>query len=161
MDQKHESRATDPAFAIISEVGLDTSECSETHTSIQPKTNPITDHQRASGMLGFALDLGETDVWLGAIQVWQARLNSHELTSLSYTALKAQTPEDAARTVEAVFGQSGTPLPPLISPMDDASFWADFTDSKYIKACVLAGFNRMPISDQTAFIEFVQGRKAA
>lgn len=161
MFQTNENPAADRAFASNLENGLNTADTSKIHPSTQIKTTPISDHKRAENMFGFALMFHDTDTWLGMIPVLKARLTPHERVALLFVSLSALKPEDAAMTVEAVFGQRGTPLPPLISAMDDASFWADFTDLKYIKACVLAGYNRMPLSDQIAFLDYVQGRKGA
>lgn len=126
---------------------------------IMPFANP--DHKSASQTFGYALTLGDADAWLGAINVFQVRLTESELASAGFAFLKAQPLERAALTAEAVLGQSGTPLSPLLSEMDEAMFWADIADLKYIKACVLAGYNRMPLHDQVAFIDYVYGRAAA
>ena len=130
-------------------------------TTKTPDTILTTDHQRATNMLGYALTLGDTDTWLCAVQVLKARLSDKELAELSYVSLKAQGPDNAAMTAEAVLGQFGTPMPPLISVMDEASFWADFADPKYVKACVIAGFNRMLDRDQIAFLDYIKGREVA
>lgn len=161
MFHNNESRAADPAFAMFKEAKLDTSNNSETHTSTQLPTTLNADHQRASNMLGYALALNDLDTWMGTVQVLKKRLSDHELAALSFAALKAQKPEHAAMTAEAVFGLFATPAPPLISAMEEASNWADHAEPGYVKACVLAGYNRMPPKDQAAFLSFVQGRKAA
>ena len=126
---------------------------------IKPFTNP--DHISASQTFGYALTLGGSDAWLGAINVFRVHLTENELASAGFAFLKAQNPENAAITAEAVLGHTDTPLPPLLSEMDEATFWADIADPRYIKACVLAGYNRMPICDQVAFIDYVNGRAAA
>lgn len=161
MSQTNESRATDPAIANISNKGLNTSEVSKFHTSTQTKTTPATDHQRALSMLGFAFELDETDTWLGTVGVLKARLSDHELAALSFVALKAQKPDDATMTAEAVLGQFDTPVPPLVSAMDEAAHWADWAAPNYVKAVVLAGYNRMSAKDQSAFLDFVDVRAAA
>ncbi|MEP2027160.1 MAG: hypothetical protein ABJI96_00465 [Paracoccaceae bacterium] len=122
-------------------------------------TNP--DHKSAVRTFGNALTLGDSEAWLGAIRVFEARLTDHELAAASYALLKAQCPDNVALITDAVLGHKDTPLPPLLSEMDEATFWADIADPGYIKACVLAGYNRMPVRDQAAFIEYVQGRAAA
>ena len=127
----------------------------------QPQYAPTSDHQRASNMLGYALTLGDTDVWLGAVNVWRASLTDHELASLSLSVLLAQKPEHAAMTAVAALCRSGGPMPPLISAMDEAAFWADFAGIADIKACVLAGYNRLPGPDQQAFINYVRQGIAA
>lgn len=124
-------------------------------------TTPAADHTRASKMLGYALTLNDPDTWLGTIQVFKARLSDTELAALSYVTQKAQAPGDALMTAEAVFGRFGTPVPPLISAMDEAAHWADWASPCYVKACVLAGFNRMSSKDQLAFLDYVNVRAAA
>lgn len=122
-------------------------------------TNP--NHKSASRMFGYALTLGDPDAWLGAVRVFRVRLTESELASAGFAILKAQDPEYAALTVEAVLGHPSTPRPPLLSEMDEAASWADWADYRYIKACILAGFNRMTIHDQAAFLDYVHGRAAA
>ena len=118
-------------------------------------------HQRASRMLDYALTLGNTDTWLGAISVFRARLDEGELASLAYVILKALHPDNAALATEAVLGRPGTPDVPFISAMDQAAYWADWADPNYIEACVVTGFNRMPPDRQSAFLEHINGRVAA
>lgn len=126
---------------------------------IKPFIRP--DHKSAMQTFGNALTLGNSEAWEGAINVFEAHLTDHELAAAGYAFLKAQIPENAALTAEAVLGRPDTPLPPLMSEMDEATFWADIADPRYIKACVLAGYNRMPVQDQVAFIDYVNGRAAA
>ena len=126
--------------------------------------DPITDdHRRAVRMLEFCLTLGhtDTDTWLGAIAVFGIRLSPRELAALSYVCLRALDPEDASRVTEAVLGRSDTPLPPFMSAMEDASYWADWASPNYVKAVVLAGYNRLPARDQVGFLDSVNGRTAA
>jgi hypothetical protein len=119
------------------------------------------DHKSASKTFRYALTLGDADSWLGAINVFRLRLNEHELVSAGFAFLEAQNPENAMLTAEAVLGQQGTPLPPLLSKMDESIFWANIAEPEYINACVLAGYNRMPGPYQVAFIDYVNGRAAA
>ena len=119
------------------------------------------DHHRAVQMLSYCLVLDSSDTWLGAIHVFRARLTSPELAALAFVTLRALGWDGASKIVEAVQGRPGTPLPPFLSAMDEASFWADLADPEYIKACVLAGFEQMSPQDQAAFLDYAQGRKAA
>lgn len=161
MSQTNESRATDPAFASNFDNGLNTANTSEILPATQTKSTLTTDHRRVSDMLGYALTLNDPDTWMGTVQVFKARLSEAELAALSWVSLKAQGPDNAAMTAEAVLGQFGTPIPPLISAMDEAAHWADWAAPTYVKAVVLAGFNRMSAGEQADFLDFVQGRKAA
>lgn len=124
-------------------------------------THLNSDHERTTNMLGYALTMNDTDTWLGTVQVLKARLSDEELASLSYVTLKAQGPDNATMTAEAVLGRYGTPIPPLISVMDEAAHWADWAAPQYVTACVLAGYNRMSPSDQIAFLKHVNIKAAA
>jgi hypothetical protein len=57
--------------------------------------------------------------------------------------------------------RAGSPLPAFGSIMAEASDWADWASPAERKAYALACFNRMPARDQSAFLEYVQGRRAA
>ena len=118
-------------------------------------------HQRVVRMLDYCLILDSSDIWLGLVRVLKARLSASELEDLSFASLRAQEPGRAELVVEAVFGRSGTPLPPLLSVMDEASYWADCADPRYINACVLAGYNRMSPEDKSAFLDCMRGKTAA
>ena len=43
----------------------------------------------------------------------------------------------------------------------EAAFWADTASPAERKAYCLATFNRMPLNEQMAFLDYVQGRSAA
>ena len=55
--------------------------------------------------------------------------------------------------VETVFAGSDTPLPPLVSSADEAAHWASWAGYEDIKACTLAGFNRLSTSDPDRILE--------
>ena len=50
---------------------------------------------------------------------------------------------------------------PLAAIMAEAAFWADTASPTERKAYCLATFNRMPLNEQMAFLDYVQGRSAA
>ena len=112
-------------------------------------------------MLGYCLTLADTDTWLGAIEVLRARLDEGELTAMAFVTMKAQHPDNAALTAEAVLGRPGTPDVPFFSEMDQAIFWADSAEPGYIDALCLSGFNRMQPDRQSAFLEYIQRGIAA
>ena len=118
------------------------------------------EHKQATRMLGYCLTLADTDTWLGAIEVLRARLDEGELTAMAFVTMKAQHPDNAALTAEAVLGRPGTPDVPFFSEMDQAIFWADSAEPGYIEACVLSGFNRMPQDRQAAFKDHINGGRA-
>ena len=121
----------------------------------------MLDHKRALLMLDYCFFLDQTDIWLGAVQVLRARLTPSERAALAYVSQMSQDAPNAALTAQAIGGHPGTPLSPFMSAMDEAAFWADIADLTYIKAVVLASYNRMPSQDQAAFLDYVHGKKAA
>ena len=62
--------------------------------------------------------------------------------------------------VEAVLTEPDMPLPPLLSSADEAAHWASWAGYEDIRACTLAGFNRLSANDQSAFLSHVHGRAA-
>ncbi|WP_306112802.1 MULTISPECIES: hypothetical protein [unclassified Roseovarius] len=117
-------------------------------------------NKRAVRCMAFALTIGGHDAWEGASAVWSARLTDEERAALSFAALKSLDPDQAAMVVEAVFPTGGTPMPPLLSSADEAAHWASWAEYPDIKACTLAGFNRLSANDQSAFLNHVQRRAA-
>jgi hypothetical protein len=123
---------------------------------------PKREHESATRTLGYALTLGEGSAWLGAAKGWAVRLSRQERAGLALSALKSLGSERAELVAELMLrGRNSTPLPPLFGIMDEASFWADMADPKELKAYCLACFNRMPGTDQGAFLDYVQRRAAA
>lgn len=55
----------------------------------------------------------------------------------------------------------GFPITAFGSVMAEAAFWADTASPAERKAYTLACFNRMPLHEQMAFLDYVQGRSAA
>ncbi|MFD1157909.1 hypothetical protein [Roseovarius aestuarii] len=117
-------------------------------------------HKRAARSLIYALTLGGFDAWQATSAVWAARLTDKEGAALSFAALKSLEPDQAAMVVETVFAGGDTPLPPLLSSADEAVHWASWAGYDDIKACTLAGFNRLTAQDQTAFLDHVERRAA-
>lgn len=117
-------------------------------------------HKRAARCMVYALTIGGHDAWEGASAVWSARLTDEERAALSFAALKSLNPDQAAMVVDAVFPTGDTPLPPLLSSADEAAHWASWAEYPDIKACTLAGFNRLSATDRSAFLNHV-GRRAA
>lgn len=129
--------------------------------SNQPKRNHYAgQHKRAARCMVHALTLGDYDAWEATSAIWAARLADQERAALSFAALKSLQPEQAATVVEAVFSDSAVPFPPLISSADEAAHWASRAEYSDIKACTLAGFNRLTSPDRAALLNHVQGRAA-
>lgn len=67
-------------------------------------------------------------------------------------------PHDAALIMERALSDMarGMPIAPLLSAMDEAAFWADLATPVELKAYALACFNRLSVTDQGAFLAYVQ-----
>lgn len=129
--------------------------------SNQPRRNRYADqHKRAARCIVHALTLGDYDAWEATSAVWAARLTDQERAAITFAALKSLKPEQAATVVEAVFNSSAVPFPPLVSSADEAAHWASSAEYADIKACTLAGFNRLTSPDRAALLNHVQGRAA-
>ena len=70
-------------------------------------------------------------------------------------------PSDACEIMVAALADlsAGWPIPPLFNFMDEAAFWADLAPMPELKAYALACYNRLPLTDQAAFLAYV-GRAA-
>lgn len=117
-------------------------------------------HKRAARALGYALTLGTSGAWLDFAAITAARLTDQERGGLAYAGLRSLNEDTRAVVVEAFRG-IGAPIAPLFSPMDDAAHWADLASAEELEAYCLASFTAMPQRRQAAFLEFVQGRRAA
>ncbi|WP_414898813.1 hypothetical protein [Rhodovulum sp. YEN HP10] len=118
-------------------------------------------HDRASRMLAAALTLEDFDAWAAASAVWAARLTGRERAALAWAALRSLDEDQAEDVAETVIGGAGAPLPPFLSVMDDAAFWAAMASGRELEAYCLASFMAMPRHRQAAFLAHVQGRQAA
>ncbi len=126
-----------------------------------PKWRENSNHKRAIRAVEDALTLDAADYWDGLAVVLAARLTFQERMSLAYAANLSLEPEDAEQAFCAAHSKAGLPISYLFSVMDEAVFWADLATPEERDAYCLACFRRMRPERQTAFLEFVQGRKAA
>jgi hypothetical protein len=138
------------------------------HGDHTPKTRPwaiaknMPDRiKRVSKMLGYCLYLGDQNGWWGLVTVLRARLTRVERVSIAFVALKSLDRDDALLTAEAALGGAGQPIAPLFNYMDEATFWADMAEPDELDAYCLASFKSMAPGRQAAFLEYVQGRRAA
>ena len=115
-----------------------------------------TAHKKAARLLGYALILGDFDSWEAASAIWQARLTDTERAALAWAAMRSLDEDHAREVAYTVIQGAGAPLPPFISPMDEASFWADIASESELKAYALACFNRLSKRDQRAFLSHVR-----
>ena len=118
-------------------------------------------HLGATRMLGYALTMHDYETWEAASAVWQARLTVDEAGALAWAALRALDEDDAREVANTVLDGAGAPLPPFISPMDEAAYWADIASPEELEAYCLATFQAMPRGRQAAFLDHVRGRQAA
>jgi hypothetical protein len=100
------------------------------------------------------------ETWEAASAVWQARLSTQERGALAWAALRSLDHDDALAVTENVLGGAGAPLPPMFSPMDEASWWGDIASPAELRAYALATFNRLPARDQADFLAHVKRRAA-
>ena len=85
-----------------------------------------------------------------------------QLATALEIAIRDAHPTDAASIMSAALTRmmAGSPPPPLISAMDEATSWAEWATPDERKAYCLSSFNAMPAKDRAAFLAYVQGRDA-
>lgn len=119
-------------------------------------------YKRVARMLGFALLLETPVDWQGFGQAIASHLTGKQRSALALMALRSLEPDDAALVANtAVPDKSSDPIAPLFNHMDEAAFWADMAEPTALEAYCLASFNAMTGPRQAAFLDFVQGRRAA
>ena len=102
--------------------------------------------------MGYTLTLGGYDAWEIFSLVAMARMTPEERAALAWAALRSlDTPEQAELVAESVLKFADYPLPPFLSPMDDARWWASFASLKERKAYALAAYEALPPREQMAF----------
>ncbi len=104
--------------------------------------------------LGYALWISSPRAWIGFQTVLTARLS----TACRMLFLDR---DDALLALTQAHSYAGPPIPPLISLMDEAAFWAGSAASEELDAYCLASFAQMRPARQTAFLEHVTRRLAA
>ncbi len=118
-------------------------------------------HHLAGQAFDFALYTDGSVGWLTAKAIWQDVLSQEERVSLAFAALLGLDDDTYEQVIGAVTRTNAMPAVPLLSAMEEASHWADHADYPSIKACTLAGYNRMSPPDQVSFLDYVRGRQAA
>lgn len=120
-------------------------------------------HKAVSRSIGYALTTGDGLGWQHFTAVALLRLDDAERVGLAYAALCALHPDHIAPTLDAALGSAGagSPMAPLFNHMNQAAFWADMAEPDELEAYCLASFTAMPARRKAAFLDFVQGRKAA
>ena len=119
------------------------------------------DHRRASEMMAYALHANCIEIWSRTHLFWRKRLTGRENVILAYNMLRALDQDHAVHVIQTVFDAPNMPMVPLFSAMNEAAHWADWADYDSVKACTLAGYNRMSPADQIEFLRHVTSRNAA
>ena len=112
-------------------------------------------HLAATKLLGYALNC--RDHWQTAADIWKLRLTERERADHAWAALTACSPDLQLEVANAVIGGAGEPLPPFISPMDEAEGWSRIASPRELEAFAIASFKAMRPERQAAFLAFVGG----
>ncbi|MDX1742184.1 MAG: hypothetical protein R3186_01115 [Ruegeria sp.] len=97
----------------------------------------ISDSDRGSGQLASCLF---------------KNLTEGERTQLAFAILCGLTTDTVEQLCLAVVGDTGGPLPTLISVRDEAEFWANLQSNITLKAYLLAAYMALPTDDRIAFL---------
>jgi hypothetical protein len=119
------------------------------------------EHKSAARSLGYALTINDYGAWEKTSVIWEARLTPEELGALAWAALRALDREHVIYVAETVLSGAGAPMPPLVSSLDEAVWWASLANCEELEAYCLASFKAMPRDRQAAFLNYLQGRQAA
>lgn len=121
-------------------------------------------HDRALAAMGNALVLQrQPGAWCGLETVLRVRLTPYERACL-LTSLAAATDTDLlVEVLEAIVQarSAGAPMPVFSAIKEDARWWADIAALPELRAWIAACFNRLPATEQAAFIDAARRRAAA
>ncbi|WP_299677470.1 hypothetical protein [uncultured Roseobacter sp.] len=101
--------------------------------------------------VGYALAVGSSEAWLKLSRIAAIRLDARERAGLAYAALSTLSDEDARAVAETALTAAGYPLPPLLTPMNDARWWASIASRAECKAYALAAYEALSPAEQMAF----------
>lgn len=118
-------------------------------------------HDRTGRCLALALTTHGGDGWETFARLLRLRLAPDERVALALAALRACDEADAEELLDGLTSGAGEPQAAFLSPMDQAAFWADMASPDELEAYCLASFKGMARGRQDAFIDYVQGRRAA
>jgi hypothetical protein len=117
------------------------------------------EHKRMSRMLGYCLALGDAESWLDFSAVAASRLSIPERVAIAFSCLASLEEDQAEEVASAALGVAGAPLPPFMTPTEDARYWASCANRTELKAYVAAAFEALSIRDQAAFIQYINNRE--
>ncbi|SEP82712.1 hypothetical protein SAMN05428995_101923 [Loktanella sp. DSM 29012] len=118
-------------------------------------------HQTVAKSICYALTLEHADGWHALPVILRARLNERERGALACVALRAMDGSNAAFVADLFTDSAGMPAMPMVSKMEEASFWADMATTLELEAYCFATFRRMAPDRQAAFLNFIQRGAAA
>ncbi len=93
--------------------------------------------------LGYALWISSPRAWIGFQTVLTVRLSTACRMLLASNVLCTLDRDDALLALTQAHSYAGPPIPPLISLMDEAAFWAVSAASEELDAYCLASFAQM------------------
>lgn len=85
----------------------------------------------------------------------------HQMHALLLAVWKLLAPRERRELIAALLEdleRAGTPVPPLVSDMEEANYWADLATRSELEAYACASVTRMPIQRQIALFEWL-GRR--
>ena len=106
-----------------------------------------------------AIDADNDHVWPDVSAMWSRCLSADTRAKLALTALDACDDDHAYSIAEHVLGGAEQPQASFISHMDQAAFWADMASKDELKAYAVACFNRLPMSERSAFLSWADDRR--
>ncbi|WP_300019417.1 hypothetical protein [uncultured Roseobacter sp.] len=102
-------------------------------------------------VVGYALAVGSSEAGLKLSGIAAIRLDARERGGLAYAALTSLSEDDARAVAETALTAAGSPLHPLLTPMNDARWWASIASRAECKAYALAAYEALPPAEQMAF----------
>ena len=101
--------------------------------------------------------------WDGLSFVMRCRLTGFERACVLTAAYRSLESEDARYVVERIVAResAGMPMPPLLDPMVDATWWAAHASAEERRAVLVATFQSLSVQDRRTFLDVANGRVAA
>jgi len=121
-------------------------------------------HDRACRMVGYALTLGaDGSAWCDLSTVLRCRLTAFERACLLGSVVGSMAIDDVHYVIDAMCpaGRVGMPLPPLMDPMEEATWWTSVAPLEDRKAVLAATLLSLPARGQDAFLVSARRRIAA
>ncbi|WP_235857908.1 hypothetical protein [Marimonas lutisalis] len=121
-------------------------------------------HDCALSSIGYALTLqDQPEAWCGLETVLKARLTTYERACLLTSVASANETDLLIEVLETIVPArlAGAP-PPICSTIEEeARWWADVATLPELQIYLAACFNRLPATEQLAFLDAAKRRSAA